>query len=161
MKPNVERIYTADELEQVAKEFLTYIKELKQLPAGEPGADTTQALVVGLSGNLGAGKTTLVQNCAKLLGVEEHVTSPTFVIQKTYQTKDSIFKSLVHIDAYRLESSRELAVLGIAETVLDPTSLIFIEWPEKVADILPQGTIQVQISSIDESTRKMIFNDRI
>lgn len=90
------------------------------------------ALVVGLSGHLGAGKTAFVKLVARELGVEETVTSPTFVIMKIYETKNPPFKRLVHVDAYRLERREELEALRFEYVVADPGNLVMIEWPENV-----------------------------
>ena len=65
-----------------------------------------EALVVGLYGNLGAGKTAFTQAVARELGIQEIVTSPTFVIEKIYPTSHPHFARLIHIDAYRLEARR-------------------------------------------------------
>src|SRR3954467_7628344 len=76
-----------------------------------------EALVVGLYGNLGAGKTSFTQAVARELGVKDVVNSPTFVIEKIYETAHPNFKRLIHIDAYRLEDARELQVLNFEELV--------------------------------------------
>ena len=96
--------------------------------------DQDEALVAGLSGHLGAGKTAFVKMMAKLLGVKEEVTSPTFVIMKIYEVKNENvrWKRLVHIDAYRLESGRELEALNYEKIVADTNNLVMIEWPENV-----------------------------
>lgn len=70
------------------------------------------ATVVGLSGDLGAGKTAFTKCIAKSLGVEDTVTSPTFVIEKIYELQNQKFTHLIHIDAYRLDKSDELLNLG-------------------------------------------------
>ena len=111
------------------------------------------ALVVALEGDLGAGKTTFVQGVARALGIKESVTSPTFVIQKTYPLQGSDFKQLVHIDAYRLKGAHELEVLEWKDAVADPSNLIFIEWPERVAGALPTNTRALHLEFIDEQTR--------
>ena len=113
-----------------------------------------RATILGLYGELGAGKTTLTQNIAKALGVKEKVLSPTFVIMKIFDLKNPNFKKLIHIDAYRLEDSKELSVLGWNEIINDPTNLVLIEWPEKVADIMPPHT-QINLSHIDETSREI------
>lgn len=113
------------------------------------------ATVVGLSGDLGAGKTTFSQKVALLLGVEERVTSPTFVIEKVYHTKNTAFPQFVHIDAYRLDTGNELVVLGFNDLLKEPQNLIFLEWPERVKDILPEGTIMLRFTVIDELTRQI------
>ena len=76
--------------------------------------------VFTLTGALGAGKTTLTQAIARELGITERLVSPTFVIMKLYQIKDSRFKHLIHIDAYRLNSCDELLKLGWNDIIADP-----------------------------------------
>lgn len=100
-----------------------------------------QATICAMSGDLGAGKTTFVQKLAAILGVKESVVSPTFVIQKTYQTNDDRFKKLVHIDAYRLEADSELEILGFSKALQMSNTLICIEWAEKVSQLLPKDNI--------------------
>lgn len=115
------------------------------------------AMVVGLYGDLGAGKTTFTQAVAKILGVEETVTSPTFVIEKIYTLAHPDFKKLIHIDAYRLESGKELLTLGWEDIVNDPKNIIMLEWPEKVADILPSSMKKLQFQFVNENTREITF----
>ncbi len=93
------------------------------------------ATVVALVGDLGSGKTTFVQGVARALGVLESVTSPTFVIQKVYSTPRGRWKNMVHIDAYRFTSPTEAHILRLEETLRDASNLVFIEWPERVADV--------------------------
>jgi len=103
----------------------------------------SSASVLALHGDLGAGKTTFVQAIAGALGVEETVVSPTFVIMKKYETADGRFKNIIHIDAYRIEESKELDVLGFSEELARPSSLICIEWPERIAERLPIETMHL------------------
>ncbi len=119
--------------------------------AGEPAA------VVALHGDLGAGKTTFTQVLARRLGVTESVTSPTFVIMKGYELTDQPFDQLIHIDAYRVEQSDELRVLGFAELLQQPRTLIVIEWAEKVSDLLPGNTIDLTFT-IENETRLLTLN---
>jgi len=91
-----------------------------------------EAVLAGLSGHLGAGKTAFVKEVAKGLGVKEEITSPTFVIMKIYKTNHSRWHRLVHIDAYRLEKREELEVLRFEDVMADPHNLVMIEWPENV-----------------------------
>ncbi len=139
-----------------------------------------RATVVALSGDLGAGKTTFTQHVARALGVEEVVVSPTFVIQKVYalpreipRLRDSLrsnnvlgaesraagqsFDRLVHVDAYRLEGAHELKKLGWAELLADPGNLILIEWPERVSEALPPGTLYVTLDTLDEFVRSFSY----
>jgi tRNA threonylcarbamoyladenosine biosynthesis protein TsaE len=99
--------------------------------------DKKELNVVGLYGNLGAGKTTFSQIVSKVLGVTENVSSPTFVIMKIYELSLKKWKRLVHIDAYRIEKESELLHLGFKEIVNDKENLVLIEWPEKVSGIMP------------------------
>ena len=113
------------------------LERVKINPAG--------ATILGLQGELGAGKTTLVQAMAKQLGVKDTVVSPTFVIAKYYQTIDTRFGTLVHIDAYRIESPDELGPLNFDVLLSTPNTLIIIEWPERIRGALPSHTHFFQI----------------
>ena len=99
--------------------------------------------MVALSGDLGAGKTTFAQGVAQALGVQETVTSPTFVIEKIYKLENAKWQRLIHIDAYRLKGAHELEVLGWKELVADTGNLILIEWPERVAEAIPEGATRI------------------
>ncbi len=118
----------------------------------------SNAVIVGLQGDLGAGKTTFVKSVAGTLGVEGAVTSPTFVIEKIYKLPEGgKFSRLVHIDAYRLENGKELLPLGWEEISSDPQNLILIEWPERVANILPKDVHRMYFSFIDKNTREVEY----
>src|SRR3989338_172816 len=95
------------------------------------------ATVVALSGDLGAGKTAFAKALARAFGIEEDVTSPTYVIEKIYIPTKGLFSRLIHIDAYRLESEHDLEVLGWKELLQEPSNLIVLEWPEKVEGAIP------------------------
>lgn len=95
-----------------------------------------QAIIIRLSGDLGAGKTTLTQCLAQELGLSETITSPTFVIQKEYKVfNHDWIHNIIHIDAYRLERKEDLEYLGWRENIKNPKNLIIIEWPEMVEGI--------------------------
>ncbi len=112
-------------------------------------------VVVALQGDLGAGKTAFTQEAGKILGVEENMHSPTFVIEKIYKINYQGFKHLIHIDAYRIEKESELLHLGWEEIVSNPENLIFIEWPENVPGIVPKDALAVSFKFIDEETREI------
>ncbi len=143
------------------KSFVTKSLEETQKLAAEwvASLDTScdEALVVGLYGNLGAGKTSFSQAVAKALGVKDVVNSPTFVIEKIYETLHPHFIRLVHIDAYRLENAGELQILDFEQLVANKNNLILIEWPEKVKEILPENHVRINFTFIDETTRKVDF----
>lgn len=127
----MKRSYSREELPIIAKEVLSLLH-----------VDNDRAVVVALQGELGAGKTTLTQAIAAELGVEEIVTSPTFVIAKWYKTNSIDFYTLVHIDAYRVESEDELKPLGFLELLKQPRALVIIEWPEKIPVTLSSLGVQ-------------------
>ena len=106
-----------------------------------------EALLVGLSGHLGAGKTAFVKAVAQHLGVTEDVTSPTFVIMKMYPVTHPYWHRLVHIDAYRLERREELEALRWEQLIADPHNLILCEWPENVGlkDFEPSAHLSLEI----------------
>lgn len=118
-------------------------------------SERSGATVVGLVGNLGAGKTTFVQCVAEAFGVKEQITSPTFVIMKFYKISYSRFDTLIHIDAYRLKGGDELRKLGIDNILKNPKNLILIEWADLVADVLPDDTIKMNFEFVDDQTRKI------
>ncbi len=132
-----------EETQRLSKEWL------ESLPALD-----AEATIVGLYGNLGSGKTTFTQALARELDIQEDITSPTFVIEKIYETKHQHFKRLIHIDAYRLASGSELQVLNFEELVENANNLIVIEWPENVKEILPANHHKIFCEFVNETSRK-------
>jgi len=118
------------------------------------------ATIVALYGDLGAGKTTFTKSFAQAWGIEENVASPTFVIQRIYPLSNTVFQHFIHIDAYRLETGKELMHLGWKEIAEDSKNIIVIEWPEKVADILPDDMIKLQLTFIDETVREIVAPEK-
>lgn len=121
-----------------------------------------RASILALSGDLGAGKTTLTKEIAKKLGIKEKVVSPTFIIMKIYEVnKNSLyyknFKKMVHIDAYRLEDKNELKNIGWGDITKDEDNLIVIEWPEIVKDSLDKDVFWVKLGHVDDDTRSLEF----
>lgn len=116
------------------------------------------ATVLALSGDLGAGKTTLTKELGRQLGITENIISPTFVIMKIYEVKPeskyfSKFKKIVHIDAYRLEAPDELLGIGWKEIISEKENLIIIEWPEKVEKHLIPSSLRVSLSHQGNDSR--------
>lgn len=138
-------IRTLSELEEEAARFAN------SLAPGE------HATLVTLSGELGAGKTAFTKAIARTLGVEDIVNSPTFVLEKIYGLTKSIFKRLVHIDAYRLEKGSDLASLGFDELLQDAGNLILLEWPENVADALPKPAMRISLVVDDDDSRVLSY----
>ncbi len=121
-----------------------------------PKADS--ATLITLSGELGAGKTSFTQALAHVYGIEEHVTSPTFVLEKIYQLPEGKgFTRIAHIDAYRLRGGAELDPLGFSELMRDPTTLVILEWPEMVADGLPPADVSIRLRVNDNESRTIAY----
>lgn len=124
---------TESDLEPVVDHLLTLIDR-----------DREQAVVFALTGDLGAGKTTLVQRLAARLGVTQRVTSPTFTVMSQYEIEHPIAERLIHIDAYRIESEAECGPLRLSDVFADPAVIVCVEWPERIASILPERTVTLQ-----------------
>lgn len=117
-----------------------------------------RAFVIALSGDLGAGKTAFVKELAKLLGVSEEVTSPTFVIMRSYETKrGGAYDTLTHIDAYRIESDDEMRVLGFEEMLNNKGRIVCIEWPEKIQRLIPADAYPVALTIKEGDTRIITY----
>lgn len=112
------------------------------------------AYVAGLSGDLGAGKTTFVQALAKALGVPAAVTSPTFVLVQRYPVVRPPFSNLIHIDAYRL-SPDEKDTFGWKGYAADPANLVVVEWPERLPGGMPPGMRLLRFEVVDDATREI------
>ncbi|PYN94018.1 MAG: tRNA (adenosine(37)-N6)-threonylcarbamoyltransferase complex ATPase subunit type 1 TsaE [Candidatus Rokuibacteriota bacterium] len=104
--------------------------------------------VVGLIGELGAGKTCFVQGLTRGLGVTVHATSPTFVLVNEYRGRLPVH----HVDAYRTATVTELADLGLEE-MIDGDGVTVIEWAEKARPLLPARTIYVRIDGVGDEPR--------
>ena len=106
--------------------------------------------VVGLAGDLGAGKTRLVQGAADALGAEGPVLSPTFMLVREYDGDPPVH----HVDAYRLSGPLELEDLGL-EDVLSADAVVFVEWADRVAAALPESWLELVLSFDDEDDREI------
>ena len=104
--------------------------------------------VVGLAGDLGAGKTRLVQGAADALGVEGPVLSPTFMLVREYDGDPPMH----HVDAYRLSGPLELEDLGL-EDVLSPDAVVFVEWADRVTAALPDSWLELTLHIGDDDRR--------
>ena len=125
--------------EDIAKELANFIKKNKK------------NYTIGLIGDLGAGKTTLVKYLAKHLNITKNVNSPTFVLMKVYNlTNIHPINKFVHIDAYRLNNESDLEEIGVKEYIESINSLTIIEWADKVSNLLPKNSIFIYIKSLKE-----------
>lgn len=129
-------------------------KATLELIEGLYSENKSGASILALYGDLGAGKTTFTQTLGEILGIKEDITSPTFVIMKRYQTANESFRSLIHIDAYRLNSPEELSVLGFQDWLNEERALVVIEWADKVESLLPPTTTRLQFT-LENDLRKL------
>lgn len=106
--------------------------------------------VVSLRGSLGAGKTVLAKGIAKALGITEAIVSPTFTLMQEYEGK----LKLHHMDLYRISGTDEFEMIG-GEEMLYGNGVTLIEWSEKIQDMLPDGTIFVDISIMPDMKREI------
>jgi tRNA threonylcarbamoyladenosine biosynthesis protein TsaE len=106
--------------------------------------------VVGLSGDLGAGKTRLVQGAADALGAAGPVLSPTFMLVREYDGDPPVH----HVDAYRLSGPLELEDLGL-EDVLSADAVVFVEWADRVAAALPESWLELVLHIRDDDDREI------
>lgn len=140
----MDKIYTTKSFQETQKIGEDFAKEI--VKNNSRGA----AAVLALEGNLGGGKTTFLQGFAKGLGIKEKILSPTFVILKH-------FENFYHIDCYRLNNPEEILELDFKSIIKNPKNIVAVEWPEKIKDLLPQGTIWIELKFVDENKREIIF----
>jgi tRNA threonylcarbamoyladenosine biosynthesis protein TsaE len=111
--------------------------------------------VVSLTGDLGAGKTTFVQGAARALGVTDQVASPTFVLVREYRGDVPVY----HLDVYRLDRLQEVIDIGF-EDLLDQTGVVFVEWGDAIAPLLPDEHLRVELRSQDGEARRLSLDGR-
>ena len=109
--------------------------------------------VVCLEGDLGAGKTTFTQGLLRGLEAKGPYTSPTFAIMKQYEVDN---RRVYHIDAYRVESD-DILDLGWEEIISDKNTIIIVEWPERIEEIIPESAIRIAFNWVDENKRELVF----
>jgi tRNA threonylcarbamoyladenosine biosynthesis protein TsaE len=108
--------------------------------------------VVSLTGDLGAGKTTLIQGAAEGLGVIEPVLSPTFTLVREYLGDQRVY----HLDVYRLDRLYEVLELGFEE-ILDRGGVVFVEWGDAIQALLPDAYLQIELLVDEVDDRRLVF----
>ena len=130
------RDYSIEDINQVAKELLK----------------ATDSKVLSFYGDMGIGKTTLIKEICKELGVEDVVHSPTFSLVNEYQTKN--LETIYHFDFYRIEGENEAYDIGI-EDYFYSDLWCFIEWPENIENLLPLGATEIRVSLLENGQRNI------
>jgi tRNA threonylcarbamoyladenosine biosynthesis protein TsaE len=131
-------VFTLDNVEKVVKELLA------------AGQGRTVWLFYG---EMGAGKTTLIKAICKDLGVGSSMNSPTFAIVNEYEGKDEV---IYHFDFYRLRKEEEAYDIGVEE-YLDSGRFCFIEWPEKIASLLPEERFEIKLEIATATERRIHY----
>lgn len=118
---------------------------------------TKKGAVIAMEGELGAGKTTFIQGFIASLGIDEKVKSPTFVIMKKYSIHGGTYRgtNLYHLDCYRIADHKDLRIPEFEEILNEEGSIVFIEWAERIREILPKNHLTVHIDHIDNNQRKI------
>jgi tRNA threonylcarbamoyladenosine biosynthesis protein TsaE len=136
------------------------IPNLAALPAAAAALATAIAesghSVVAFEGEMGAGKTTLIRALGAVLGVADDVSSPTFALVNEY--RDGRGRPVYHFDFYRVDSEEEAARLGAAE-YFDSGYLCLVEWPARVAGLLPAAYLQVNLTVTGPETRELSISN--
>lgn len=118
------------------------MSEVELVQWGEQlGAGSHSQLVIALTGELGAGKTTLAQAICRGYGVTEPVTSPTYAIVHEYASPRS---AVYHIDLYRIERVEELEQIGWSD-IVNSSALVIVEWPERAGKLLPAAHLPIAL----------------
>ncbi len=130
-------IQSLDHINEAARTFINHI-----------GNDT----IFAFYGNMGAGKTTFIKAVCEELGVTDVINSPTFAIVNEYLAGDG--NTIYHFDCYRINKIVEALDMG-CQDYFDSGHLCFIEWPENIAELLPEDTVTVRISVAEDDTRKI------
>ncbi|MBQ9072442.1 MAG: tRNA (adenosine(37)-N6)-threonylcarbamoyltransferase complex ATPase subunit type 1 TsaE [Bacilli bacterium] len=108
-------------------------------------------MIICLDGELGSGKTVFTKGIANALGIEDHITSPTFTIIKEYTTGEM---PLYHMDVYRLDGNTD--GVGIEE-YYNKGGIVIIEWAKTIKDILPEERLEIKFKVVDENKRVLVI----
>ena len=115
-----------------------------------------RAVLIGLVGELGSGKTTFIQGFFQGLGLRRNALSPTFILMRRFGFNNKKFENLFHIDAYRIKNSREIVRLGLKEIIKSPQNIVLIEWADKIKKILPSKIIWLEFKHGERENERII-----
>jgi len=135
----------------------TFTKKIAAQLARELTAKKSKnALIIGLTGDLGSGKTTFIQGFAHGLGIKQKLPSPTFVIMRNYKLATTHYSLLCHIDSYRLKNTGETKILNLKEIIKNSENILLIEWAEKIKKILPKKMIRLKFRHGEKENERII-----
>ena len=140
-------ITSLEEIDKVAGDFIQYISE-----------SDLQSNIFAFYGKMGAGKTTFLKAICKALGVQDNVNSPTITIINEYRSSRGF--PIYHFDFYRINRLQEAFDIG-TEDYFAGSGLCLIEWPEKIAEILPEDCIKVSITTNPDLSRTVSITNRL
>ena len=134
-------------------------QETKKIAADLASSFKGQGKIIALTGELGAGKTTLVQGVAQGLGIKDKIISPTFVLMRQHSHNGN--KTLYHVDLYRLSDNPNIEELGLRDLFSGNDDFVLIEWADKIKDKLPKKTIFIDIKKTSEHGRTIQISDTL
>ncbi|WP_460880786.1 tRNA (adenosine(37)-N6)-threonylcarbamoyltransferase complex ATPase subunit type 1 TsaE [Pontibacter rugosus] len=136
------------------------MSSLEDLPATASVllAEAANEPVILFEGAMGAGKTTLIKELCRQLGVQENVSSPTFALVNEYEGEAR--KLIYHFDFYRINEEREALDIGVLE-YLDSGNLCLIEWPSMIPNLLPEHYLLVQLHADEEGLERTMIINRV
>lgn len=138
------------------REILTRSSEETIAQGREIGARLTPPVLILLSGDLGAGKTTLTKGIAAGLGAarEDDVTSPTFTLVHKYEGSRRVY----HVDLYRIEDLHDFETLGL-EDIFSEQAVVIVEWPDRLKLRTDWPIVRIQLEHVAEDTRKILITE--
>ena len=137
------------------REWTTHSSEETIQLGREIGRALTPPALILLSGDLGAGKTTLTKGIASGMGAaaEDEVTSPTFTLVHKYEGRSRVY----HVDLYRIADSHDLETLGL-EDIFNEAAVVIVEWPDKLTIRTDWPVIRIQLEHVSDDTRRMVIS---
>jgi len=118
--------------------------------------------ILAFNGEMGAGKTTFIGSLCEYLGVEDHVSSPTFALINEYHFQQNGTNTVIyHMDWYRIRTAEEAVNAGIEDLLLQPGTFAFIEWPSKFPELLDRPHLQIDITYLSTQERQLFLTPKV